>query len=103
MWWTFLACGRAPTPELPPTPRHGDGWAALAAAVERGDVAAAKALARDVSLGPLDDGSAPTTALGGALGYLQVVDDAEEARDAFAEARGACDDCHAARGAAPVR
>ena len=99
----WLACRGAPAPAPPPPPGHADGWDALVAAVARGDVDTAKALARDVSLGAEDDGSAPTTALGGALGYLQVVDDADDARDALAEAREACDACHAARGAAPVR
>ncbi len=100
MWW--LACGRGTAPEVVPTPGHADGWDALVAAVARGDVPNAKVLARDLSLGAEDDGSPPTTAVGGALGYLQVADDADEARDALAEARAACDACHAARGLPPA-
>lgn len=102
MFWLLAACGAAPTAPPLPVPGHADGWDALVAAVDRGDVPAARALARDLSLGAQDDGSPATTKVGGGLGYLQVADDAEEARDALAEVRAGCDACHAARGLPPV-
>jgi hypothetical protein len=101
MWWWLACADPAPPPTLP-VAGHADGWPALVAAVERGDLAAAKVLARDLGLGAHDDGSPATTKVGGGLGYLQVVDEAEDARDALSEVRAGCDACHAARGLAPV-
>ena len=92
-----LACGRSTMVEAPPT-GHADTWAALVAAVDRGDLATAKVQARDLDLGADDDGSPPTAALGAALGFLQVCDDAEDAHDAVEKAEAACAACHRARG-----
>lgn len=102
MAWWMLACGGAPAPVELPAPRHGDGWEALTAAVARGDVPTARVLARDFSLGDVDDGSPATGKVGGGLGFLQLASDPEEARDALAAAREGCDACHAAKGVDPI-
>ncbi len=94
MWWLVACGGGGVDPAALPVPVHGAGWPALVAAVERGDVATARVLARDLSLGDQDDGSPATARVGGALGFLQLAADEEEARDALEAARAGCEGCH---------
>lgn len=80
---------------------HATTWAPLVAAADRGDLATVQVHARDLALGalPADAAEDPAaTALGGALGFLQLVDDPADLPDAVSKARAACVDCHARRG-----
>lgn len=94
----WLAC--ASEPAAPPgmaAPRHAAGWDELVAAAERGDVSTAKVLARDLSLGDVPDDDPAASALGAALGFLQIAEDPEDLADGIARARAACVACHARR------
>lgn len=98
----LCACATSPAPEPPlPAPRHANGWEDLIAAVDRGDVATARVLARDLSLAGVGEESPWATRLGGALGMLQVADE-EDLRDAAVAAAGACDGCHREQGLGQV-
>lgn len=96
------ACGGAPTtPEGPPAPTHANGWDQLIAAVDRGDVATARVLARDLTLAGVGEDSPWATRLGGALGMLQVSDE-EDLAPTAESAAAACDGCHRESGVGPV-
>jgi hypothetical protein len=92
----MAACGWAPTPEGPVAPAHAAGWSALVRAVERSDLAAARVLARDVSLGPVSADRVEADQLAAALGFLQVAEDPDDLTEGLARARAACDACHRA-------
>lgn len=95
----LVAWGCAPDPavEGPRPPRHIEGWDALVRAADRGDVAAVRALAKDVSLGPVVVDRPEGDAFAGALGFLTIADDEQDVRDGLERARAACAGCHGGR------
>jgi len=95
-----LACGRTgpeagvPGVETLPRPGHATEWRALVAAAERGDVATARTMARDLSLGDVPEDHPAAEELGAALGYLQIAEGPDDVREAVREAEAACEACH---------
>lgn len=98
MIWLWLGCGRAVEAPSLPVPGHANEWEGLVAAAERGDLATVKVLARDFSLGDVADDHPSAEKLGGAMGFLQTLDDPEDLAPTIARARAACTECHQARG-----
>jgi hypothetical protein len=93
-----LACGSAVDERSLPIPGHANEWDALVAAADRGDIATVKVMARDFSLGTVSDDHPSAVKLGGAMGFLQLVDDPEDLGPAITQAKEACTECHLARG-----
>lgn len=82
----------APVTPIIPAPPHYSGFEDLVDAAAIGDVAAAKAAARDMRT----DGDG-MEGLGGALGYAQIAMDRAEIADGAAAVAAACGRCHAER------
>ncbi|MEQ1570462.1 MAG: hypothetical protein ABMA64_32820 [Myxococcota bacterium] len=97
----FVLWGWACAPSEPATgPRstHMTEWDALVSAAERGDVATAKVLARDLSMGEVAEDHPGAAQVGAALGFLQQADDALDLADGVDRARAGCVACHVAHG-----
>ncbi|MEZ4241844.1 MAG: hypothetical protein R3F59_37985 [Myxococcota bacterium] len=99
VWLVWMACrGAAPEPDPPlAATEHAAGWEELVAAAQRGDVPTTQVLARDFSLGDVDQDDPAAARLGAALGFLQVADDPADLPDAVAKAKAACVACHEAK------
>lgn len=85
-------------------PGHASEWDALVAAAGRADLVTTKVLARDFSLGEVPDEHPSASIIGGAMGFLQTIDDPEDLAPTIARVEAACAECHAAYGVpAPLR
>lgn len=100
-WLAGCRCGAEPPVTAMPPASHFGSFDQLVSATVRGDVEGARWLAASLQEGdapaPPDDGGG-AQAVGGALGFLQLAEDADELAEGVAAAAVGCGACHAAAG-----
>lgn len=94
----LAGCRCAPEPAAPAAD-HYRAFPALVDAAARGDLAAARDVARDVDG---DSDADDATAVAAAIGFVADAEDVAEVADAVAAAAAACGACHAERGVAAL-
>ena len=101
LWMLGCTCNETEPPMIAPRASHFGTFHGLVNAATQGDVDGAKWIARSLQEGdvpePLDDGGG-LEEVGGALGFIQIAEDAEEVVDGLATAAVGCGKCHVAAG-----
>jgi len=98
LFWLGCMCGTPAPDAAPPVLRHYAGWRSLVRSAARGDVAACRVIARDLTMGEVAGDHHGAETVGAALGFLQVAEAAEDLPLGVERAAAGCRACHAENG-----